>query len=153
MPVPDRYTRFFWEGTSERKLLILRCQNCGTYIHLPRPVCRVCHSFDLAPEEVSGRGTLYSYTVTYKPFHPFFVDRVPYVVAVVELAEQGGLRIVSNLVGVDESAIEFGMPLQVDFEELDPELTVPVFRPAPEAVPTTGAKPTTDAADATEAVR
>jgi uncharacterized OB-fold protein len=132
-------------------LLILRCQNCGTYIHLPRPVCRVCHSFDLTPGEVSGRGTLYSYTVTYKPFHPFFVDRVPYVVAVVELAEQAGLRIVSNLVGIDEGAIEFGMPLQVDFEELDTELTLPVFRPAPEAVPATEAVPPAGAVPATDA--
>jgi uncharacterized OB-fold protein len=133
IPVPDRYTGFFWQGASDRKLLILRCQKCGTYIHLPRPVCRVCQSFDLSPEEVSGRGTLYSYTITYKAFHPFFVDRVPYVIAVVDLAEQAGLRLVSNLVGVDQAAIEFGMPLQVDFEELDPDLTIPVFRPAQEA--------------------
>jgi uncharacterized OB-fold protein len=131
IPAMDRYTRFFWEGASDRKLLILRCQKCGTYIHLPRPVCRVCQSFDLSPEEVSGRATLYSYTITYKAFHPFFVDRVPYVVAAVELAEQAGLRLVSNLVDIDEAAIEFGMPLTVDFEELDPELTVPVFRKAP----------------------
>jgi uncharacterized OB-fold protein len=130
MPVPDRYTAFFWDGASDRRLLILRCQKCGTFIHLPRPVCRMCHSFDLQPEEVSGRGTLYSYTVTHKPFHPFFVDRVPYVIAVVDLAEQPGLRLVSNLVDVEESEIKFGMALQVDFEQLDSELTIPVFRPA-----------------------
>jgi uncharacterized protein len=130
IPVADRYTGFFWEGARDRKLLILRCQKCGTFIHLPRPVCRVCQSFDLAPEQVSGRGTLYTYTVTQKAFHPFFVDRMPYIVAVVELAEQAGLRLVSNLVDVNEPDITFGMPLIVDFEVLDPELTIPVFRTA-----------------------
>src|SRR5437660_3329888 len=130
IPVPDRYTEFFWRGARERKLLILRCQRCGTYIHLPRPVCRACRSFDLEPEEVSGQGSLYTYTVTYRAFHPFFVDRVPYVLAVVELVEQAGLRMVSTLVGVEEASIEFGMPVQVEFEELDAELTLPVFRPA-----------------------
>jgi uncharacterized protein len=129
MPPDDPLTRFFWQGAREGRLLIQRCNKCGTYIHLPRPVCRVCHSFDLAPSQVSGRGTVYSVTETFRPFHPFFVDRVPFLLVVVELEEQPGLRLLSNLIGVESSDDLFDMPVQVEFAELSPELVVPVFGP------------------------
>lgn len=130
LPVPDPQCSFFWEGTRARELRILRCRDCGTYIHLPRPVCRRCRCFDLAPQRVSGQGTLYSFSITHKAFHPFFVDRVPFALAVVELVEQPALRILTNLVGVPHAGIRFGMRVEVDFEELSPELTIPVFRAA-----------------------
>ena len=85
LPIPDELTAFFWEGVRAHRLMILRCRNCGHFIHYPRPVCEKCLSEDLAPEQVSGRATLYSYTVTMKPWHPFWVDKVPYVLATVEL--------------------------------------------------------------------
>jgi uncharacterized OB-fold protein len=134
-PLPDDpLTNFFWEGARNGQLLIQRCQSCGTYIHMPRPICRNCHSVDLAPEPVSGRGTLYSWTQTFKAFHPFFVDRVPYVLATVTLPEQEGLQVMSNLVGIDQARVEsdarIGMPVAVDFEELAPGYVIPVFRPA-----------------------
>jgi uncharacterized protein len=135
-PVPsDPLTDFFWAGARQGRLMIQRCQTCGTYIHLPRPICRACRSFDLAPEQVSGQGTVYTFTETHRPFHPFFVDRVPYLLAAVELEEQAGLRVLSNLVGMDGpdgSGIgpSIGMAVEVDFEWLSPELAIPVFRPA-----------------------
>jgi uncharacterized OB-fold protein len=99
---------------------------------MPRPVCRNCQSFELAGERVSGRGTLYSWTQTFKAFHPFFVDRVPYVVATVTLAEQPGLQFMANLVGVDADRVDeqarIGMPVEVDFEELAEGYVVPVFK-------------------------
>ena len=133
----DPLTDFFWAGAREGRLLIQRCQACGTYIHLPRPVCRACRSFDLAPEQVSGRGTVYTFTETHRPFHPFFVDRVPYLLAAVELEEQAGLRVLSNLVGIDEVTGEprMGMPVEVDFEWLSDRLAIPVFRPAGATAP------------------
>jgi uncharacterized OB-fold protein len=130
MPVADALTEPFWAGVREGRLVIQRCQNCGWYVHLPRPVCPRCRSFDLAYEPVSGRGTLYSYTETYRPFHPFFVDRVPFLVAVIELAEQTGLRFVSNLTGISEPDVHFDMAVEVHFERLSDELTIPVFAPA-----------------------
>jgi hypothetical protein len=126
----DALTAFFWDGARNGELRIQRCQSCGTYIHLPRPVCRNCQSFDLAGERVSGRGTLYSFTQTFKAFHPFFVDRVPYVIATVALAEQPGLHILSNLVGVDESEARLDSEVVVDFQELADGYVIPVFRPA-----------------------
>ncbi len=126
----DLCTTFFYEGSQVRELRILRCQNCGFYIHLPRPICRNCQSFDLKGEVVSGKATLYTYTVATKPFHPFFVDRVPYIVATVALAEQPKLHLISNLVGIDEANVKIGMDLEVDFEVLSDTLTIPVFRAA-----------------------
>ncbi len=127
--VIEPFTEPFWEGTRQRQLRILRCQACGTYIHLPRPVCRNCQGFDLAFEQVSGRATLYSFTETHKAFHPYFVDRVPYLLATVALIEQPQLHFLSNLVGVSESDARIGMALEVDFEMLSDEITIPVFRP------------------------
>lgn len=125
----DQVTAFFWEGVRAGELRIQRCQTCGTYIHLPRPVCRNCQSFDLAGEKVSGRGTVYSFTQTFKAFHPFFVDRVPYLLATIELAEQPHLLMLSNLVGIDEPNVRFGMEVEVAFEELAEGYVIPVFKP------------------------
>jgi uncharacterized protein len=130
----DPLTNFFWEAARSRELHIQRCQACGTYIHMPRPICRSCHSYDLAGERVSGHATLYSYTQTFKAFHPYFVDRVPYVVATVTLPEQDGLQLMTNLVGIDQERLDetvrIGMPLEVDFEELADGYVIPVFKPA-----------------------
>lgn len=93
-------------------------------------MCRFCQSEQLSPTAVSGRGTLYTYTVATKPFHPYFVDKVPYLVAVVELPEQPALRMISNLVDIDEDDVRIGMDLEVVFQDLSPELTLPLFRPA-----------------------
>jgi uncharacterized protein len=125
----DPLTSFFWDATRRGELHIQRCRACGTWIHLPRPVCRNCRSFDLGSEAVSGRATLYSFTETHKAFHPFFVDRAPYVVATVELIEQPHLHLLTNVVGASFDELEFGMELAVEFEALSDELVIPVFRP------------------------
>ena len=79
---------------------------------------------------VSGRATLYSWTIATTAFHPFFVDKVPYTIATVELVEQPGLMFMSQIVDCPEDQLEAGMPLEVTFRELAPELTLPFFRPA-----------------------
>jgi len=89
----------------------------------------------LEPAEVSGAATLYSFTETHRAFHPFFVSRVPYLVASVALREQSDLRLLSNLVGIAEPDVRIGMHLQVDYEWLDEHLAIPVFRPAPLVAP------------------
>lgn len=129
VPVTDALSEPFWRGASEGRLVIQRCRACGFFVHLPRPVCRRCQSFDLGHEEVSGRGTVYSFTETHKAFHPFFVHRVPYLVASIELEEQPGLRLLSNLVEVEEPDVRFDMPVEVRFETLSPDLVIPVFAP------------------------
>jgi uncharacterized OB-fold protein len=129
MPVVTPLTEFFWEGANQHRLMILRCQSCGHFVHYPRPMCERCLSETLAPEQVSGRGTLYSYTITNKAFHPYWVDRLPYVLASVELEEQVGLKMPSNVINCEHDRLAVGMPLEVAFHEVAPGLTLPFFRP------------------------
>lgn len=127
LPLPTPLTQFFWDGCQARRLMILRCQACGHFVHYPRPICSKCLSTDLAPEEVSGRATLYGYTVTMQAFHPYFVDKLPYTLAVVELAEQEGLRITTNLIDVPEAELKTGMPVKLAWREIGPKLVLPMF--------------------------
>jgi uncharacterized OB-fold protein len=129
MPDPTDLTRPFWEGAAEHRLMIARCQRCGYYLHPPRPMCRRCQSEEVAPEQVSGNGILYTYTVTPTAFHPYWADKVPYVVAVVQLNEQPGLRLMTNIVDCPEESLRVGLPVEVAFKEAAPGLTLPVFRP------------------------
>jgi uncharacterized OB-fold protein len=131
-PRPARHpaTDFFWAAARDHRLDMLRCDDCGTYIHPPRPVCRSCLSTSLHPSQVSGEGTLYSYTVSGRGPHPWLGGDDPYALVTVELVEQPGLRMVSNLVGQPTETIRTGMPLRVDFIDVDEELSLPVFRAA-----------------------
>ena len=130
-PASDPLTAFFWEGASQRKLVILRCDVCRRYIHPPRPVCRFCLSTRLTPEPVSGRARLYTWTVAEQAFHPYFADKVPYVYATVELPEQSGLRLITNIVECPPDELRSDMALEVTFEAVADDLTLPRFRPAP----------------------
>ena len=130
IPEPGPLTRFFWEGVDAGELRIQRCRECRHYIHYPRPYCRFCRSGDLAGEKVSGAATLYTWTIAHQPFHPFFVDRVPYTLATVELVEQAGLMFLSHIVACPEDLLRAGMALSVTFEELAPGLVLPMFQPA-----------------------
>jgi uncharacterized protein len=130
MPMPNELTQFFWDGVARHELWIQRCQTCGHYIHYPKIICRFCQSRDLAGERVSGNATLYSWTIATQPFHPFWVDKIPYTLATVELAEQPRLMFLTQIVDCPEDELEAGMPLEVTFVEQTPELTLPFFRPA-----------------------
>lgn len=127
LPLPDADTAFFWEAAARRELHILRCAACGTYIHLPKPVCRACGSRELVPSNVSGKATVHSYTVTHQPVPGF---EPPFAVVLVELAEQKGLRLVSNLVDVAPEDITIGMPVEVTFEPFADDVWLPLFRRA-----------------------
>jgi uncharacterized OB-fold protein len=129
VPTGDALTGFFWDGIDDHRLMILRCQSCGHYVHYPRPICDHCQSTELAPEAVSGRATLYSWTSVRQAFHPYFVDKIPYVLAVVELVEEPGLRLTTNLPGLAEEQIRIGMDLEVFFSQVTDSLTLAMFRP------------------------
>lgn len=126
---PD--TEFFWNGLRDNKLLIQRCDGCGALRNPPRPMCPHCRSLAWTAIESSGRGTVYSHVVPLEPKFPFF--DYPYVVVLVELDE--GIRLVSNLCGVDPAAVTPGMPVEVFFEQFDDDLVLHQFRPAPEGRP------------------
>jgi uncharacterized protein len=127
-PAPDSLTSFFWEGARRHKLLIQKCDGCGRFQHPPEPVCHHCLSFALGSGEVSGVGTIYSFEIATQAFHPWFTDKIPFVIAVVELAEQPNLKLITNIVDVDPDAVRVGARVQVAWRQLDDEFTLPVFR-------------------------
>ena len=125
LPLPDPETAFFWEATARRQLEILRCQTCKTWVHYPKPSCWNCSSGDLKPERVSGRGTVYSYTVTHQDVPGY---TAPFAVVIVELEEQAGLRMVSNVVDVPPEDVRIGMPVEVTFRSVAEDVWLPLFK-------------------------
>jgi uncharacterized protein len=130
--VTDR-NRFFWTGGAEGELRFLRCQDCRSYVHPPVPRCPRCHSKRVAPEAVSGRAHLATFTINHQPWMPG--PELPYVVAIVEIVEQPDVRLTTNLVGCDHDDIRIGMPVRVVFEhheDPDGDVWIPLFEPDPE---------------------
>jgi uncharacterized OB-fold protein len=117
---------FFFEGAARGELLVRQCSNCGRYQTPPLPMCPECNSLAWTPRQMSGKGTVYTYTVTHHPQFTGFVT--PFVVALVELEE--GPRIVSNVIDVDPGEVSIGLPVEVAFVAVDDELTLPLFRVA-----------------------
>ena len=117
--------RFFWEGLTQRKLMIQRCASCGRLQHPPAPMCPGCHGFEMDAIEASGRGTVHSFVVAHHPPIPPFA--YPNVIVLVELEE--GTRLVSRLVGVAPDEVAIGMPVAVEFERIDDTFVVHQFRP------------------------
>ena len=123
--------RHFWQGGESGHLVFLRCQDCGYYLHPPIPICPIDQSKNLAPEAVSGKATLASYTVNHHPWLPGFDP--PYVVALVDIAEQAQLRLTTNLINCPLEEIRIGMAVSVVFKHLeDPvgDVWLPLFEPA-----------------------
>ena len=128
-PIPEIDAEEYWAGCNRDELLMQRCAACGRFRWLPRPMCPSCYSLEREWVKVSGRGKVYSYTIITHPVHPAAVERVPYNVAQVQLDEDPGLVLVTNLVGVTNEDIRIGMPVQVVFEEREPGVKLPKFRP------------------------
>jgi uncharacterized protein len=127
-PAPDDISRFYWDGARDGVLLVAQCSN-GHLSHPPAPSCPHCGSRALEPHAVSGRGTVYSFTVVRQAFDEAFRGSVPYLVALVELPEQTGLRVLTNLLEVEPDDVEVGMPVELTFEARDGQ-SLPQFRPA-----------------------
>ncbi|GAA2727436.1 bifunctional MaoC family dehydratase N-terminal/OB-fold nucleic acid binding domain-containing protein [Actinocorallia aurantiaca] len=117
---------FWFEAAKEHRLVIQRCATCESLRHPPGPCCPVCGSFEWDTVESTGEGTVYSYVVAHHPRHPAF--DYPLLIAVIELPE--GTRLTANLTGVAPEDVEIGMPVSLEWLDADPDLTLPVFRPA-----------------------
>ena len=126
-PQVNDENRAFWTSGRDGELRIVRCNDCGYYIHPPSPRCPRCLSENVEPSPLSGRGRVYTYTVNQRAWSPEL--EVPYVIAIVQLDEQDDLRLMTNIVGCSPDQVAIGMPVQVEFREQG-EAYVPVFRPA-----------------------
>ncbi len=117
----------FWQGGAQGVLNIHRCAACTRWFHPPAPICPRCGSFEVGAQPVSGRGKVLTFTVNHQPWTPELKD--PYVVAIVELAEQAGLRVLSNVVDCAVDRVAIDMPVQVRFEQHE-DVWLPLFSPA-----------------------
>ena len=123
IPTPDQDSLHYWQGCKQHKLIVPKCLECGSMVFPSRIICPECFSGELAEVELSGLGTVYTFTVVYKGPSPAF--QVPYVVALVELDE--GIRMLSNIMETELDRIKIGMRVRCVFEDINDELTLPVF--------------------------
>jgi uncharacterized OB-fold protein len=119
----------FWDAARRHELVVQRCTGCGAQRFPARDICSRCLSREAGWVPVSGRGEVFSWAVMHQVYHPGFAADVPYAVVVIELEE--GARLVSNLVGCPPGASRAGLPVEVMFDDVTPETTLPKFRPRP----------------------
>ena len=129
-PLPEitEDNRPFWEGCKQHKLLLQRCSKCG-HLRDAAPICPECWSADHDWVEASGRGTVYSWIVVHQRYGRAFEDDLPYNVTIVELEE--GPRLLTNLVEIDNADIRPGLSVEVVWDDVTEEITLPKFRPRP----------------------
>lgn len=122
----DQWTKPFWDAASHRQLKVSSCAACGVFRMPPTPFCPSCRSQSINWVELSGSGTVYSYTVVSRAILPDMDDCLPYVPAVIELDGGGGTRLISNVVDVPVDAITVGARVHVVWDDVG-GVTVPRF--------------------------
>lgn len=127
---PDGVTKPYWDHCNQGELRIQRCKACGTFRHPPLPGCPNCGARDDEWVRSEGKGLVFSFSGVYHPVLPNVAEYVPYNVVLVQLADSGGVRIISNLLGVALGDIEIGMPVELVWERVSPDVNLPRFRPA-----------------------
>lgn len=128
IPVPDALTQPFWDGTKRELLLFQRCQSCGNRQHPPAPTCTECVSIDLKFEPVAGTGTIFGYTIMYHGSDGRFAAAIPYATIIVELDDTPGVLMAGNLLGVPCTEAHVGRRVQVVFERVNEDITLPQFQ-------------------------
>ena len=127
VPIVNPWTKPFWDAAREEKLILQKCQDCDKHIFYPRIACPHCFSDKIEWVEASGKGTVYSYTVVTNNAPSAFIQDMPFVIAIVKLEE--GVQMLSNIINCNPEDVECDMPVEVTFEKLDDEFTLPKFRP------------------------
>ena len=116
VPRPSIQSQPFWDGCARGELLLQRCKGCHTVWHPPSPPCPSCLSTDYEWTPASGKGTVYTFSVIHHPFRPAWAPFVPYVLAVIELAE--GPKLLSNVIDIAPDEVRVGMDVEVTFQPL-----------------------------------
>ena len=126
LPMPTEDTQPYWDGARLGKLMIQKCINCSSLQFYPRIYCKSCLNESMTWIEATGIGTIYTFTINHRPANEFMKDKIPYVVAAIDLAE--GVRMLANIVGSDVKKVKCGARVQVVFEKISEEITLPQFR-------------------------
>ena len=127
-PTPTPTSEPYWSALRDDRVLLQKCQACGSWNFYPRSHCSHCLSPELEWLEVSGTGTLYTYTIAHQPTAPHFADEVPQILCMVTLDE--GVRLTSTLVNVEPNQIRVNMPLKPYFDHINESTTLLRFEPA-----------------------
>jgi uncharacterized OB-fold protein len=125
LPEPTEISQGFWDAARRHELVAQRCDDCNAWRHYPQLRCPSCLSGDWHWAPLSGSGIVHTFTVTHQAFHPEWKDRVPYAIAVIELEE--GIRMVTDVRGEDVGLLRIGARVEVGFDDVDPEVTLPRF--------------------------
>lgn len=130
MPEPDPLTEPFWNGCNNHELRMPKCNECGTIVFCPSPMCHACNGMEFSWVKLSGNGKVHSFVVVHQATIRGFEEDVPYVVAWIEFPEQQGLKMISNVVDCEVDKVFVGMPVAVVFEDLGAEFVLPKFKPS-----------------------
>ena len=127
LPVPSKWSQPFWDGTRQHKLLFKRCSKCGTIDHPPYLYCTECWAEEHEWVQASGKGEIYAFTTCLLGAPPAFTDDQPFTLAVVDLPE--GPRMLSTIIEAKPEELTIGMEVEVVFDKVTEEITLPRFRP------------------------
>ena len=125
LPLTDLDNQEWWSGLRRHELLMQECADCGELTFPPQAMCPACRSFNKGWCRSSGRGKVYSWVVVHRPSHPYFADKVPYAVVLVEMEE--GFRVVGGI-DLPHDQLRDGLPVEADFEDVSEEFSLLRFR-------------------------
>jgi uncharacterized OB-fold protein len=129
-PHPNFDDRDFWNACAEKRLQFQACAECGAARHPPTPVCPHCRSFKVAWRQTAGRAEVYTHTTIHHASHEAVKPNLPYVVGVVTFPDVPGVRLVTNVTGVDPKQVHIGMPVQLWWDAIGDGMQIPRFKPA-----------------------
>ena len=127
LPQPNGDTKPFWDGCKEHRLRFQKCQNCGHIRWPPSIICPMCYSYDTEWIVAGGRGKVYTFAVYHQIYHAAFANDIPYITTIIELEE--GPHILSNIVGCSPDQVRCDMPVEVIWEDITEEFSLPKFKP------------------------
>lgn len=127
LPQPNPDTKPFWNGCRKHELRFQKCRNCSHVRWPPSIICPMCYTQGTEWIRAGGRGKIYTFVVYHQAFHKAFENDLPYVTAIIELEE--GPRLLSNIVGCRPQDVRCGMPLEVTWEDINEEFSLPKFKP------------------------
>lgn len=126
IPRPTPTSAGFWEAAARGELVLQRCEACRGWRHYPQPMCSSCHSLDWAWQRASGHGVIHSFVIAHRAFHAFWADKVPYVIATLELDE--GVRMVDDMLELAPQEARIGLPVEVWFHDTGEGIVLPKWR-------------------------
>ncbi|MEC9347967.1 MAG: OB-fold domain-containing protein [Pseudomonadota bacterium] len=129
-PTPNMDEQGFWDACAQQALRFQACGSCGTLRHPPLPICGACHSTAIRWVDAPAEAELFSYTVVHHASHPAVKGNLPYVVGIVSFPGLPGVRLVSNITGVERTDVRIGMKLRLWWDDIGAGMYVPRFAAA-----------------------